>query len=345
MDERADAIGRFLALNGWAGAKRTALAADASFRRYDRIIDGDRTAVLMDAPPPKENVQSFVTVANHLVAMGFGAPEILAEDREKGFLLLEDLGDDTFTKILTAGGDERKLYSLAVDALIDLHRRKDAVAIPGGLPEYDHPRLLDEAILLFDWFVPAARSRYPTVAEKRDFVAAWLGAALSGLSTLPPTLVLRDFHVDNLMVRKGRAGIARCGLLDFQDALIGPRAYDLMSLLEDARRDIDPALAADMVGRYLAAFPDLDRKAFMDDFVILAAQRHAKVIGIFTRLCVRDGKDGYLKHIPRVWRLLERTLTHPALASFAAWLDDACPKELRKAPDVAALPTKARTGS
>lgn len=345
MDERTDAIGRFLAANGWGGAKRATLAADASFRRYDRIVDGARTAVLMDAPPPKESVQPFVTVANHLAAMGFGAPKVLAEDRERGFLLLEDLGDDTFTKVLAAGGDERALYALAVDVLIDLHRRRNAVAIPGGLPDYDHPRLLDEAILLFDWFLPAARGGYTTVAEKRDFVAAWMGAALPGLSALPPILVLRDFHVDNLMVRKDRTGLARCGLLDFQDALIGPRAYDLMSLLEDARRDVDPALAADMTDRYLAAFPDLDRQAFMDDFTILAAQRHAKVIGIFTRLCVRDGKGGYLRHIPRVWRLLERTLTHPALASFAAWLDEVCPKELRKAPDVAASPAKARTGS
>lgn len=345
MDERADAIGRFLAASCWGGARRATLAADASFRRYDRIVDGARTAVLMDAPPPKENVAPFVAVANHLAAMGFGAPKILAEDREQGFLLLEDLGDDTFTKVLAGGGDERALYSLAVDVLIDLHRRRDAAAIPGGLPAYDHPRLLDEAILLVEWFVPAARGGYATVAEKRDFIMAWLGAALPGLSTLPPTLVLRDFHVDNLMVRKDRAGIARCGLLDFQDALIGPRAYDLMSLLEDARRDIDPVLAVDMTERYLAAFPDLDRKAFTDDFTILAAQRHAKVIGIFTRLCVRDGKDGYLRHIPRVWRLLERTLTHPALAPFAAWLDDVCPKELRKAPDVAPSRAKARTGS
>lgn len=345
MDERTDAIGRFLAANGWGGAKRATLAADASFRRYDRIAAGVRVAVLMDAPPPKENVTPFVKVANHLAAMGFGAPNILAEDREQGFLLLEDLGDDTFTKVLAAGGDERALYALAVDVLIDLHRQKDAAAIPGGLPEYDHPRLLDEAILLFDWFLPAARGRSGTVAEKRDFVAAWMGAALPGLSALPPTLVLRDFHVDNLMVRKDRPGVARCGLLDFQDALIGPRAYDLMSLLEDARRDIEPALVADMIERYLAAFPDLDRQAFMDDFTILAAQRHAKVIGIFTRLCVRDGKDGYLRHIPRVWRLLERTLVHPALAPFAAWLDAICPKVLRKAPDVSSIPAKARTGS
>lgn len=345
MNKRADAIGRFLAASGWGGAKRATLAADASFRRYDRIIDGTRVAVLMDAPPPKENVAPFVKVANHLVAMGFGAPKVLAEDRERGFLLLEDLGDDTFTRVLAAGGDERALYALAVDVLIDLHRRKAAVAIPGGLPEYDHPRLLDEAILLFDWFLPAARGRSGTVAEKRDFVAAWLGVALPGLSALPPTLVLRDFHVDNLMVLKNRTGVARCGLLDFQDALIGPRAYDLMSLLEDARRDIEPALVADMTERYLAAFSDLDRKAFMDDFVILAAQRHAKVIGIFTRLCVRDGKDGYLGHIPRVWRLLERTLTHPALAPFAAWLDEVCPKELRKAPAAVPSQATARTGS
>lgn len=345
MDDRGRVIEGFLAATGWGAVRRTALAADASFRRYDRLEDGGRRAVLMDAPPPKEDVRPFVKIANHLGAMGFGAPKVLAEDAAAGLLVLEDLGDDTFTRLLKKGADEGELYSLAVDVLIDLHTRENAIRVPGGLPDYDHPRLLDEAVLLFDWFLPAALGRSGTVAEKRDYVSLWLGQVLPRLSALPPTLVLRDFHVDNLMVLPGRAGVARCGLLDFQDALIGPRAYDLMSLLEDARRDIAPDLVRGMMDRYMAAFSGLDRDAFMTDFSILAAQRHAKVIGIFTRLCVRDGKAQYLGHIPRVWRLLERAMTHPALGPLAAWIDRTFPKDKRRAPDVAPAPKQARTGS
>jgi aminoglycoside/choline kinase family phosphotransferase len=329
--ERERLIAGFLARAGWGTARRARLAGDASFRKYDRVTDGTRTAVLMDAPPPMEDVRPFLKVGRHLAALGFGAPAVLAEDVDAGLLLLEDLGDDTYTRLLAGGGGERPLYALAVDVLVALHRLPPERALPPGLPPYDDARLLAEACLLTDWFMPAALGR-PTAPEARaDYVARWTD--LFPLArTRPATLVLRDYHVDNLLLLPGRQGTAACGLLDFQDAVAGPPEYDLMSLLEDARRDIADDLAADMLGRYYAAFPTVDRAASAAAYAVLGAQRHAKVIGIFTRLCVRDGKPGYLTHIPRVWRLLERALAHPALAAVAEWLDRHLPAEARRAP-------------
>ena len=332
-NDRPDRVRAFLAAHGWGGARRAPLAGDASFRRYERLEkpDGAR-AVLMDAPPPKEDVRPFVALARHLAALGFSAPRVLAEDAALGALVLEDLGDDTFTRVLAQGGAERALYELATDTLIALHRLPSVRAVPKGLAPYDHKKLLDEAMLLFDWYYPAVTGQRGSAQAQKEYVMAWLGPALSSLSELPPTLVLRDYHVDNLMIVSGRDGIARCGLLDFQDALEGPAAYDLVSLLEDARRDIAPELANAMLARYLAAFPALDRTAFTGDFAILAAQRHAKVIGIFTRLCLRDGKPDYLIHIPRVWRLLERHLGHPALGGLRDWLERYLPPGRRAVP-------------
>lgn len=338
--ERKKRLGVFLARNGWGSARRSPLAGDASFRRYERLERDGACAMLMDAPPPKEDVRPFVALARHLRALGLAAPEVVAEDAELGALILEDFGDATFTRVLAEGpGEERSLYELATDVLVRLHGIAPAQAVPKGLAPYDHKRLLDEAMLLFDWYYPAVMGERPSVRAQRDYVKAWLGAAFMGLSDLPPTLVLRDYHVDNLMVRATGEGVGRCGLLDFQDALEGPRAYDLMSLLEDARRDIDPDLAAAMTGRYLAAFPDLDRTKFLNDFAILAAQRHAKVIGIFTRLLARDGKSDYLVHIPRVWRLLERRLDHPALVDLRDWLAEHLP------PDKRIVPSRALAGT
>lgn len=329
MTDRQGLIADFLARHGWATAKRGKLAGDASFRRYDRLVDGDgRRAVLMDAPPPQENVRPFVAIATHLVALGYSAPRLLAADVEAGLLLLEDLGDDTFTRLLADGDNEKDLYRLAIDQLIDLHGRRGA-AIPAGLAPYDDARLLTEALLLTDWYAPEM-VRLPDGARD-DYVRLWRD--LFPLArAVPPTLVLRDFHVDNLLRLAGRPGVAACGLLDFQDAVAGPVTYDPMSLLEDARRDIAPSLVAAMRARYLAAFPAIDRDAFDASWAVLAAQRHAKVIGIFTRLCRRDGKPVYLPHIPRVWRLLDGALAHPRLAGLKDWFDRHLPKERRGVP-------------
>ena len=325
---RNAAIDAFLAQAGWGNATRAPLAGDASFRRYERVMDADRVAVLMDAPPPHEDVRPFLRIATHLTDMGFSAPAILAADQEQGLLLLEDLGDGTYTRLLAQGHDERALYALAMDVLAALHQRADA--IPTGLPAYDEAKLLAEASLLTDWYYPALHRQSMGTPARNAYLDIWR-QLIPVARALPDTLVLRDFHVDNLMLLP-RPGLAACGLLDFQDAVAGPPAYDPMSLLEDARRDIDPALVADMKERYLAHFPGIDRAAFERSWAILAAQRHAKVIGIFTRLARRDRKPIYLVHIPRVWRLLEAACRHPDLAPLAAWLNTHIPPGRRVVP-------------
>ncbi len=334
MVERDAEIGRFLNTNGWAEARRAPLPGDASFRRYIRLTDGNRRAMLMDGPPPQEDVRSWIAVAEHLDGLGFSAPRIFAADADAGLALIEDFGDDTYTRLLDGGGDETALLALAVDVLIALHRIPPDRAIPPSLPPYDDRRLLEEAGLLIEWYAPAVMAELPETAASGYF-DLWR-QLLPVARAVPETLVLRDFHVDNLMGLAGREGIEACGLLDFQDAVRGPVSYDLISLLEDARRDIRPGLADEMMARYLAAFPDLDPDAFAASAAVLAAQRNAKILGLFTRLAVRDAKTAYLVHIPRVWRLLEGDLAHPVLAPMRDWFADHFPADARRIPDVEA---------
>ena len=231
----------FLARTGWSGIAPIPMAADASFRRYFRLADANRNVVLMDAPPPMEDIRRYVVVADILRRLHLSAPEIYAADTERGFLLIEDFGDDSYTRLLTAGvpvgADETVLYALAIDTLIALHRAVAASGLP-ALPHYDEARLLDEAALLVDWYAPSVLGE-PLPAEARtDYLARWR-AALPLAALASPTLVLRDYHVDNLMLLPERLGVRRCGLLDFQDAVCGPASYDLVSLLEDARGGAD----------------------------------------------------------------------------------------------------------
>jgi len=335
-NQREEKIAAFLNAQGWWKATRVPLAGDASFRRYERLDDGTRCAVLMDAPPPAENVRPFLTVAERLHGMGYSAPEIFAADEEFGLMLLEDLGDATYTHLFEQGDEafERKLYGLAVDLLVDLHGRP-ADTTCAGIPPYNEDRFEIEHTLFTDWYLPAITGRKTPEPVHAEYLEIWrllLGHACKG----PPVLVLRDYHADNLMFLEDRAGVANglaaCGLLDFQDAVAGPCAYDLVSLLEDARRDISPALASEMKTRYLTAFPKLGRETFEASYAILGAQRHAKVMGIFTRLCLRDGKPDYLRHMPRLWRLLESGLDHPSLSPMKDWFDRHVPPEMRGIP-------------
>jgi aminoglycoside/choline kinase family phosphotransferase len=330
MSDRGAAIVSFLARAGWGAAERHPLPGDASFRRYERLRMGGTRAMLMDAPPPKENVRPFLAVARWLHARGFSAPDILAADEELGLLVIEDLGDATYTRELARGVDEGVLYAQATDALIALHRQADAAAAP--VPPYDDARLLAEAALLLDWFLPAMNGAAVSPAARAAYDEAWR-RAFAIARAVPEALVLRDYHADNLMVVAGRTGIAACGLLDFQDAVVGPVSYDLVSLLEDARRDVSPGVIAAMRARYLATFPRLDPAALDASYFILGAQRNAKIIGIFTRLDRRDGKPRYLAHIPRVWSLLEGDLRHPALAHVRSWFDAHVPAALRRSPE------------
>ena len=331
MTGRAGVIDAFLKEAGWGGVAPRPLAADASFRRYYRLARNGETAVMMDAPPPRENVGDFHRVQQILLGLGLSPPRPIRVDEQAGLMLLEDLGDLTFTRALADGVAEGDLYRLAVDLLIEVHRcftpERTAAS---GLQAYDDERFLEEAALLTDWYLPAI-GRPPTAPDRASYVEAWR-AVLPLARGVPDTLVLRDYHVDNLMVLEGRPGLAACGLLDFQDAVIGPLSYDLVSLLEDVRRDVSPDLVAELEARYLAGMPELDESAFKASYAIMGAQRNAKIVGIFTRLCRRDGKPQYLCHIPRTWRLLEGDVAHPALAPVKAWFDEVVPPEARIQP-------------
>jgi len=308
---RDAAIGDFLARCGLAGASRLPLAGDASVRRYERVAAGGRRLVLMDAPPAALDIGPFLAIGAWLRGQGLSAPQVIAADRAAGLALLEDLGDDLFRPLLARGGaDEALLYRTAIDLLVTLQR-----AAPPPLPRYDDAWLSREARLLVEWYAPdlgaAAAADYDAIW--RDLLPlAWVGA---------DGFVYVDYHSDNLLWLPKRTGLARIGLLDFQDARCGPPAYDLVSLLEDARRDVDPDLARAMLERYLTARPDLDQVAFRAACAVLGAQRNAKILGLFARLAARDGKRQYLDLQPRVRAHLAGALRHPALAPLGAWCE------------------------
>jgi N-acetylmuramate 1-kinase len=290
----------FLAGAGWGRAKLVPLPGDASARHYFRLIDRGRAAMLMDAPPP-EDVARFVRIARLLHTLDYSAPLILAADPAAGFLVLEDLGDRTYTRVIESGGDEEALYGLATDLLADLHDRFNPHGAY-GVPAFSEDVMLEGVGRFLLWFLPSATGAPVADAVAAEFAAIWrrtLPLARIG----PETLVLRDYHIDNLMLLEARPGLAACGLLDFQDAMIGPIAYDLVSLLEDARRDVPDPVRAAMRRRYLARRPGVDPAGFDQTLAVLGAQRHTRIIGTFCRLHLRDGKPGYLRHLPRLWRL------------------------------------------
>ncbi len=326
--DREHLIKKFLDQAGWESAERKLLAGDASFRRYDRLTKSRESAVLMDAPPPHEDVRPFVRIARHLFDHGFSVPKILAEDQDAGLLLLEDLGDNTYTKLLAQKHDERDLYTLAVDTLIALHSFPENTITPPGVQTYDMPRLIEEVGRLLEWYLPLVGAPPLSKKEIETFDDLWRDL-LPRAWAVPSSLILFDFHVDNLLLLSDRPGIKACGLLDFQDAVVGPITYDLMSLLEDARRDVDQALISDLKARYLSAFSSLDKDAFDTSWAIMAAQRHVRVLGTFARLKIRDGKPHYLQHIPRLWRYMDTCLSHPALNDLKAWFDTHIPPDRR----------------
>lgn len=326
MSDRNQLSHLFLSRAGWGDAVRTKLAGDASFRKYERLRRGEDRAVLMDAPPPHEDVRPFLRIGHELLSHGYSAPRILAEDVEHGFLLLEDLGDDLYARLLGRGADEYMLYEAAIDFLLDLHRHPAAA----GLAGYDEGRLIDEVALFSDWYLPALTGMPTSEVLRAEFRDLW--HALAPEVTQPPrVLVLRDFHAENLLWLPDRAGAARVGLLDFQDAVAGHCAYDLVSLLEDARRDVAPELAEAMLRRYIAGSGH-DAETFRRAYAILGAQRNLRIVGIFTRLWKRDGKPHYQAFMPRMWTLLERDLGHPALAELRAWIDRVVPPQKRRRP-------------
>lgn len=309
----------FLDKHGWADAEIRGLAGDASFRRYFRVYDGPRVAVLMDAPPPEEDPRPFITVARWLTEKGFGAPAILAADAEAGLVLLEDFGDARMRETVDAAPEsEERIYEQAIDLLVDLRGAGAA-----DLPPYDRATYQREAALLVEWYCPALNLGVDLVG----YAAAWDAVLGPVEAATPKVTVLRDYHAENIMLVEGREDL---GLLDFQDALAGHPAYDVVSLLQDARRDVPEAIEQQMLDRYRAATGD--GAAFDAAYAVLGAQRNAKIIGIFTRLWQRDHKPRYATLLPRVWSYLERDLAHPALAPVQSWFDANIPADLRGDP-------------
>ena len=304
----------FLNSTVWSNAACDPLTGDASDRKYFRLQKDKQSAVLMDASSVLASVAPFIQISQHLHQLGFSVPAILARDEGKGLLLLEDFGDATFARLLDNPCEPEKLYTLATDVLIALHRHPQA--IPKGLRTYHPEKMLEDIGLFLEW-------RTPTISEtgRKEFKTVWR-EVLPVAHQVPASLLLRDYHVANLMLLPEREGVRQAGLLDFQDAYQGPITYDLVSLLEDARRDVPDNLREKMVARYLARSPALDRKAFETSLAILAALRHTRVLAIFEKLSRHEGKHEYKKlHSPRVERLLQRALRHSMLAGVKQWME------------------------
>ncbi len=319
--ERDELLQNFLKKCGWEDAERRLLARDASFRWYDRLTDGEKSMVLMNAPIPQENPAQFVFVDEILERIGAKVPHIHHRDLDNGFLLLEDFGDDTFTRLIARGEDEMSLYRQAVDALIHIQKN---IHESHGLKEYDFDLMFFEASLLPLWYIKYVVGKDVDEEGMNEFKSIWQ-ELYKIMRSVPNTLVLLDYHVDNLMITKDN----QCGLLDFQDARYGPVTYDLASLLEDARRLVPENIQSEMLRYYFEEMPQFDTEEFRQSYPIMAVQRHTKVIGIFVRLFVRDHKDRYLKFIPFVWSLLEKHLDNPLLKRYKKWLDTYVPKEIR----------------
>lgn len=305
LDENSAKI--FLAKNNITNYDIKKVAGDASFRSYYRIFYDNKTYILMFAPPSHEDIKLFIKIDKFLVKKKFSAPEILAIDLEKGFILLEDFGDDTYGKILSNQRPESlknlelDLYKKACDSLIEIHKAE----IP-DVPLYNNALLLREVMFFVDWYIPLQKKIISAV-EISQFKSLWL-QLFDLLDKENQVLVLRDFHADNLMILKNRAGHKQVGLLDFQDATIGSKAYDLVSLLEDARRDLNEENRQTLFDYYLTNSA-CDKLPFTTDYEILSLQRNIKIIGIFSRLSVRDGKNNYLNLLPRVLNFVSPRLS------------------------------------
>ncbi|MFC2970006.1 aminoglycoside phosphotransferase family protein [Acidimangrovimonas pyrenivorans] len=319
MPDRAALSAAFLEAAGWGDAARAFLAGDASARSYDRLTRGDKTAVLMDAPPEGGvDVGAFARIARHLRTLELSAPRILAEDIGNGLLLVEDLGDDIYARIIERfPAREYPLYSAATD-LIGFLQSQPA---PAGLPVYDSAKM-GEAVS------PIAEFYAATVTGTAQDPAPLQSAMTAALARLAPgadVMLLRDYHAENLIWLPQRDGIEKVGLLDFELACMGHPAYDLVSLLQDARRDVSEETEEAMIWRF-TGFTKRDLEPFQAAYAAQGAQRNLRIVGIFARLALRDGKTRYLSMIPRVWGYVQRNLAHPELAELAELVAQTVPE-------------------
>jgi N-acetylmuramate 1-kinase len=323
----------FLRGCGWAAAEVSPLAGDASFRAYFRVQQNNGTAVLMVAPPDKESVEPFVAIGRHLEKLGLAVPHIIGADPKAGLALLEDLGDGLFPVAIAAGADEAELYAHATDVLAHVHNQPCPTTLQGvadthALPTFIAHRLQDEVDRVLEWHWRDIHGGDASQSVRADYHAAW-APLWAKLSADPLVLTQFDYHSPNLMWLPERTGLQKIGVLDFQDSLQGPAAYDVVSLLQDPRRDLLPGLEQEMIQRYKTGRNTLDNAQFDTSYAILGAQRSARILGTFVRLWKRDGKPGYLKHQPRVWRYLDRNFAHPDMQAVKHWFDRYVPQDRR----------------
>ena len=319
MTDRRALSDAFVRRVGWGSAARSFLAGDASERSYDRLTIGAKSAVLMDAPPRQgDDPASFVAIAAHLSALGLSAPRVAGQDLPNGFLLLEDLGDAVFARLIGAEPAlEPSLYAAATDVIVHLQSAPAAA----GLPDLSAAQWANAAAFALDWYRFAATGDRIATGEFCTVLTEMLQAHADG----PRVMVLRDFHAENLLWLPQRVGLARVGLLDFQLAQMGQPAYDLVSLLQDARRDVSPETRTAMIRRFALARGGSEA-ALLDGYAVLGAQRALRILGIFARLCLVSGKPGYLALVPRVWDQLHRNLAHPGLRALSLLIERLLPE-------------------
>lgn len=330
-EERTVLRYQFLAEQGLASAELVALPFDCSFRRYFRLPN----AILMDAPPSHENASQFHFISDILREAGLSVPQIYAADHDNGFLLIEDFGDIPYRKAIQQGTSEKLLYTEAVKALVHLHSGLLRSGAPRNdekerhcelcesrvkqssdlkkLPTYSLDLFLKNANLFVEW-----HDADFSESVKQEFEGLWTEVCLNQ-PVLPTTLAMRDVMIDNLHWLPEREGFKRCGFIDFQDAALAPISYDLVSLLEDARWDIHPSFAKEMLEIYFAAFPHIDQSDFLASYYLWGAQRTVRIMGVFFRKAKRDGMPKYLEYLPHLWRTLERDLIHPSLGGLRKW--------------------------
>lgn len=319
---REELLQHFLDKNGWGNAHHKPLASDASLRTYDRLTQNGRSTILMNSPL-SENPDKFVFFDELLAKTGIRVPKILAKDMDNGFILLEDFGDNTFTKLLNGNADEYTLYKMGIDTLIKL--QKNIIIPTDGIETYTDEQMLNGVMLLPNWFGKYVLPKGLPEQAVQSFKTIW-EKLIKKIESSPKTLVLLDYHVDNLMITPDN----ECGVLDFQDARLGPIGYDLMSLLEDERRDVSKETRGNLTDYYFKQMPEWNTPDIRETLPIVAMQRHTRVIGLFVRLFLRDKKEKYLKMIPFIWELTERNLNNPLFQDYKDWLDTYIPPAFRK---------------
>ena len=362
MSDREALRLEFLNAAGLADAAREPLPGDASTRRYERLTTADgRTLMLMDQPPAAESlpcdpawspeqrqaqgwnavarlsagrIEAFAAVAAHLKSLGLSAPEVIALDAPNGLAVLEDFGDALFARVIEDGADETPLYLAAVEALAVLHEAETPERLSGAAGDwpllvYDETALQGGADLFVEWMPKLDPALSFDEAAIADWRAAWAPVVERGAAGAT-VMAHRDYHAENLIRLPGRSGAAMVGMIDFQDAVRAHPSWDLHSLLQDARRDVSPALEALALDHYFSLRPHVDRVDFMRDYAGLAALNEARVLGIFARLIVRDGKPRYAGFMPRMWAHLNANLKQPGLETVAAWFDAHVPEARRK---------------